>query len=32
MAGDYRWAIYGAILALVGGAQLIWSISRQTSA
>jgi hypothetical protein len=30
MAGDYHWAIYGAILALVGVAQLIWSNTRQT--
>jgi len=25
MAGDYHWAIYGAILALVGIGQVIWS-------
>jgi hypothetical protein len=30
MVGDYHWTIYGAILALVGVAQLIWSNTRQT--
>ena len=25
MVGDYHWTIYGAILALVGVAQLVWS-------
>jgi hypothetical protein len=29
MVGNYRWTIYGATLALVGVAQLIWSNSRQ---
>jgi hypothetical protein len=29
MVGDYHWTIYGAILALVGVAQLIWSNTRQ---
>jgi hypothetical protein len=29
MAGDYHWTIYGAILALVGVAQVIWSNTRQ---
>jgi len=29
MVGNYHWAIYGAILALVGVAQLIWSNTRQ---
>ena len=29
MVGNYHWTIYGAILALVGVAQLIWSNSRQ---
>jgi hypothetical protein len=25
MVGDFHWTIYGAILALVGVAQLVWS-------
>ena len=29
MAGDPQWAIYGAILALVGVGQVIWSNTRQ---
>ena len=29
MAGNPRWAIYGAILALVGVGQAIWSNTRQ---
>jgi hypothetical protein len=29
MVGDFHWTIYGAILALVGIAQVIWSNSRQ---
>jgi hypothetical protein len=29
MVGDYHWTIYGAILALVGLAQVIWSNTRQ---
>jgi hypothetical protein len=29
MVGNYHWTIYGAILALVGVAQVIWSNSRQ---
>jgi hypothetical protein len=29
MVGDYHWTIYGAILALVGVAQVIWSNTRQ---
>jgi hypothetical protein len=29
MVGDYHWTIYGAILALVGVCQLIWSNTRQ---
>jgi hypothetical protein len=29
MVGDYHWTIYGAMLALVGVAQLIWSNTRQ---
>ena len=30
MVGDIHWTIYGAILALVGIAQLIWSNTRQS--
>jgi hypothetical protein len=29
MVGDYHWTIYGAILALFGIAQVIWSNTRQ---
>jgi hypothetical protein len=29
MVGDYHWTIYGAILAIVGIAQVVWSNSRQ---
>ena len=29
MVGNYHWTIYGAILALVGIAQLVWSNTRQ---
>jgi hypothetical protein len=29
MVGNYHWTIYGAILALVGVAQVIWSNARQ---
>ena len=29
MVGNYHWTIYGAILALAGIAQLIWSNTRQ---
>jgi hypothetical protein len=29
MVGDYHWTIYGAILALVGAAQVVWSNTRQ---
>jgi hypothetical protein len=29
MAGDPHWAIYGAILALVGVCQAIWSVTRR---
>ena len=32
MVGDYHWTIYGAILAVFGIAQLIWSNTRQTFA
>ena len=28
MVGDYHWTIYGAILALVGIAQVVWTNSR----
>ena len=30
MVGDKRWTLYGAILAAVGVAQLIWSNTRQS--
>ncbi len=30
MVGDKRWTVYGAILVLVGLAQLIWTNSRRT--
>jgi len=29
MVGDYHWTIYGAILALIGVAQVFWSNARQ---
>ena len=29
MAGDPKWAVYGAILALVGVGQAVWSITRK---
>ena len=29
MVGDFHWTIYGAILALVGIAQIVWSNTRQ---
>jgi hypothetical protein len=29
MVGDYHWTIYGAILALVGIAEVVWSNTRQ---
>jgi hypothetical protein len=29
MVGDYHWTIYGAILALVGVAEVLWSNTRQ---
>jgi hypothetical protein len=31
MVGDFHWTIYGAILALVGIAQVVWSNTRQRS-
>jgi hypothetical protein len=30
MAGDPHWAIYGAILAVVGVCQVIWSVTRRS--
>ena len=30
MVGDRHWTLYGAILALVGIAQAVWSNTRQT--
>jgi hypothetical protein len=32
MVGDYHWTIYGAILCLLGIAQVIWSNTRQIKA
>jgi hypothetical protein len=32
MVGDYHWTIYGAILALVGVAQVVWTNIRQGKA
>jgi hypothetical protein len=29
MVGDYHWVIYGAILALVGVGEVVWSNTRQ---
>jgi drug/metabolite transporter superfamily protein YnfA len=29
MVGDKHWVVYGAILALVGVAQIVWSNTRQ---
>ncbi|MGA2564595.1 MAG: hypothetical protein ABSF96_13625 [Steroidobacteraceae bacterium] len=29
MVGDFHWTIYGAILALLGTAQVFWSNTRQ---
>nr|WP_166176413.1 hypothetical protein [Altererythrobacter segetis] len=29
MAGDPKWAVYGAILALFGVGQAIWSVTRR---
>ena len=31
MVGDRRWTLYGAILALVGIAQLVWTNTRGTT-
>jgi len=30
MVGDPKWTLYGALLALVGAAQVVWSNTRQT--
>jgi hypothetical protein len=30
MAGDPQWAVYGAILALVGIGQAVWSVRRRS--
>jgi hypothetical protein len=30
MVGDWHWTVYGAILALVGVAQMVWSNTRQS--
>ena len=32
MVSDVHWTYYGAILALVGVAQIVWSNTRQTKA
>ena len=29
MAGDPRWAVYGAILAVFGVGQVLWSVTRK---
>jgi hypothetical protein len=29
MAGDPKWAVYGAILALLGIGQAVWSVTRK---
>jgi hypothetical protein len=29
MVGDYHWTVYGAILALLGVGQVVWSNTRQ---
>jgi hypothetical protein len=31
MVGDYHWTIYGAILALVGIAEVVWCNARQSN-
>ncbi len=31
MVGDFHWTIYGAILALVGVAEVVWSNTRQAN-
>jgi len=32
MVGDKQWVLWGALLALVGVAQIVWSNTRQTPA
>lgn len=32
MVGQKRWVVYGALVALVGIAQVVWSNTRQTAA
>ena len=32
MVGDYHWTIYGAILAVLGIGQVVWSNTRQIKA
>jgi hypothetical protein len=32
MVGQKRWVLYGALLALLGAAQVVWSNTRQTAA
>lgn len=32
MVGDYHWTLYGAIMALVGVGQVVWSNTRQGGA
>ncbi len=32
MVGQKRWALYGALFALLGVAQVVWSNTRQTAA
>jgi len=32
MVGQKRWVLYGALLALLGVAEVIWSNTRQTAA
>ena len=29
MVGDKRWTVYGAILAVVGIAQIVWTLTRR---
>ena len=31
MVGDHHWTIYGALLAVVGIAQVVWSNTRQVA-
>ncbi len=31
MVSDMRWTLYGAILALIGAGQIVWSNSRQSA-